>query len=587
METRSRLDRPWRRVALGFAVAALISFGVNFSFTVYMMAVRGSTVQNGIGVLAELSCGRSKTINLYLHIVINCMSATLLAGSNYCMQFVAAPTRSQIDAAHEKQKWLDIGVPSFRNLPSITWRNRILWIILSFSSLPLHLFFNSTVFASTSANHYYVIRIRASTFQRRDTDGFLEAGWTLDEVDQLYDAVGDACDKLNDQMTEDEYLESYSARFGGAVIRNTYMSSTPERCKLQFSLPFCWIVTGLNLLKSLVMLYVAYAKFEDPLLTVGDAVASFLESPDPYTESMCLATRKHFIKSRGLWETSPRALTTERKLLFSAASRGRWVFCLSLMVICISICGYFYDVGINEVADDNPWGWQLGTPDVDTMIELPMGSGASALLSSVLLANFPQVVLSVIYVIYNALFTCICTSTEWSSYADQRKGLRISSGPKGDQRETYFLQLPYKFSLPLISLSGVLHWLISQSIFIVALEGYSPVEGQLFEMESDGYLGFIRCGWSPLGAVLCIIVSLAMLCFPILLGFRRLRPNGMPLAGSCSAAIAAACHPGAKEPDAWKKPVKWGVVKYKEEDVCRCSFSSLEVQVPEKGQLYE
>jgi hypothetical protein len=61
----------------------------------------------------------------------------------------------------------------------------------------------------------------------------------------------------------------------------------------------------------------------------------------------------------------------------------------------------------------------------------------------------------------------------------------------------------------------------------------------------------------------------------------------MPLAGSCSAAIAAACHPGAKEPDAWKKPVKWGVVKYKEEDVCRCSFSSLEVQVPEKGQLYE
>lgn len=61
----------------------------------------------------------------------------------------------------------------------------------------------------------------------------------------------------------------------------------------------------------------------------------------------------------------------------------------------------------------------------------------------------------------------------------------------------------------------------------------------------------------------------------------------MPLAGSCSAAIAAACHTGAKEPEEWKKPVKWGIVNYKEEDLCRCSFSSLEVQAPEKGELHE
>lgn len=139
-----------------------------------------------------------------------------------------------------------------------------------------------------------------------------------------------ACDELSGRLTEDGYLESYNARVRGPVIRNAYMSSTPERCELQFSLPFCWIFTDLNLLKGLLMLYIANGKFEDPPLTVGDTVASFLESPDPYTEFMCLATRKHFLKSRGLWETSPRAFTTQRKLLFSAARWGRWVFCLLL-----------------------------------------------------------------------------------------------------------------------------------------------------------------------------------------------------------------------------------------------------------------
>lgn len=42
-----------------------------------------------------------------------------------------------------------------------------------------------------------------------------------------------------------------------------------------------------------------------------------------------------------------------------------------------------------------------------------------------------------------------------------RKGLRVTQ-PHGYQRSSYFLQLPYRWSLPLIVISGTLHWLLSR-----------------------------------------------------------------------------------------------------------------------------
>jgi hypothetical protein len=129
----------WRRVALAFSLLALMTFLFNLCFTLFLMIGRRQTIQDGIGVFAELSCKRSKTVNTLLHILINIISTVLLAGSNYCMQCVMAPTRAQVDDAHQNRRWLDIGVPSIRNLWHTRWRNRALWGLLSVSSIPLHL----------------------------------------------------------------------------------------------------------------------------------------------------------------------------------------------------------------------------------------------------------------------------------------------------------------------------------------------------------------------------------------------------------------------------------------------------------------
>ena len=79
--------------------------------------------------------------NTVLHIFINALSTVLLSASNYTMQVLSSPTRKDIDAAHAKGKWLDVGLLSPRNLLSIPRRRATLWLILATSSVPLHLWY--------------------------------------------------------------------------------------------------------------------------------------------------------------------------------------------------------------------------------------------------------------------------------------------------------------------------------------------------------------------------------------------------------------------------------------------------------------
>lgn len=125
----------WRVGALNFAVWAAIVFSINLIITASVFSTR-KTNQD---VLSEGDCGNIKRLNSVFHAIINVLSTILLSGSNYCMQCLSAPTRAEIDVAHAKNRRLDIGVPSFRNLTSISRHRLALWCLLGLSSIPLHL----------------------------------------------------------------------------------------------------------------------------------------------------------------------------------------------------------------------------------------------------------------------------------------------------------------------------------------------------------------------------------------------------------------------------------------------------------------
>lgn len=91
-----------------------------------------------IGTLFSGDCRNVKIYNALIHVAINILSSALLSASNFSMQILVAPTRNIIDRAHSKRRWVQVGVPSIRNLLRIEWYRLILWICMAMSSIPLH-----------------------------------------------------------------------------------------------------------------------------------------------------------------------------------------------------------------------------------------------------------------------------------------------------------------------------------------------------------------------------------------------------------------------------------------------------------------
>jgi hypothetical protein len=224
------------------------------------------------------------------------------------------------------------------------------------------------------------------------------------------------------------------------------------------------------------------------------------------------------------------------------------------------------------------------------------GGSSAALLATSVLANTPQLLLSGLYFMYNALYTSMATANEWSRYASTRKALRVTSPIGPHQRGTYWLQLPWKFSLPLLIASSVMHWLVSQSIFLVNLKINLPTNQPLTETTLQNHPEFstastdgtiTACGYSNF-AILCTIgVGILMVATLTVTSALKLQP-GIPLAGNCSWAISAACHPPAGDREVALKPVQWGAVSHGSEGdgPGHCCFTSLEVERPELGRLY-
>jgi hypothetical protein len=112
----------------------------------------------------------------------------------------------------------------------------------------------------------------------------------------------------------------------------------PQYFKLQDSFPLTMVVIAFNIVKASVLLYMWHGISEAPLLTIGDAIASFLRRPDPYMRTGCLLAGAE-VRSVD-WTTSatlkkkvihgPKIFDGKRKRWGSAASGRRWTFSVIL-----------------------------------------------------------------------------------------------------------------------------------------------------------------------------------------------------------------------------------------------------------------
>lgn len=127
----------WRGgVSLNTAFASVVLL-INIVFLSWA-TIRYGTV-GGLGTLYRGDCEKVERIALFAHLIINVLSSLMLAASNYMMQVLAAPTRAEVDKAHNAHTTIQIGIQSLRNLQHIGAKRIVLWIILGISSIPLHL----------------------------------------------------------------------------------------------------------------------------------------------------------------------------------------------------------------------------------------------------------------------------------------------------------------------------------------------------------------------------------------------------------------------------------------------------------------
>ncbi|CAO2657125.1 Nn.00g032510.m01.CDS01 [Neocucurbitaria sp. VM-36] len=204
-------------------------------------------------------------------------------------------------------------------------------------------------------------------------------------------------------------------------------------------------------------------------------------------------------------------------------------------------------------------------------------NGGRWILLNAFVANVPQVFLSLSYFGINRLCTSMCTVIEWNKFALQKKSLRTST-PQGGQRLTHYLQIPFRFPVPLLVITGVLHWLMSQSLFLIRLD-VRPVPGvdTAVSRSACGYSVISQCCFIGLySAVLAVVLSRQskhlMIC--------------IPPAEHRSTNISDACHPPLEDTEAHLREVKWGVVRNKSDTFNYCTFTDLDVEAPEEGKEY-
>lgn len=165
-----------------------------------------------------------------------------------------------------------------------------------------------------------------------DSDGYgTAAEWICHSQVTYYDAK--TCDLTKSASTQSSWL------FRQWDVQYCLSEQVEEHCKIQFSIAIMIFVICCNCIKMVCMVWIIRKRGSEPLVTLGDAIASFLDTPDQMTLNACLAGQDDFCNNSRLgqpllrsWDVAPVTYIPRRRFWFSAASKDRWSVCNGLWV---------------------------------------------------------------------------------------------------------------------------------------------------------------------------------------------------------------------------------------------------------------
>ncbi|RSL38930.1 hypothetical protein CEP53_014455 [Fusarium sp. AF-6] len=574
MEERPQAPRSlmagWRGgVAANVLLALLILVA---SIICLALAAAKGHISTNISSLMEGKSTQVEGIGRGILAVVNIFGIILIAGANYVFQILSSPTRAEVDNAHENREWLDIGIPSVRNLSLISPTRATLSAVILVLAVISQVIYNGLIITSHSAPVTDLRLVSKSFIDSQDVKALsLLTRIEADECISVFDNAFQTDYRSGLIVTKSGSSKISSAK--GSLLSDLldenssskdsidYCYAEPYEGESEASLnvngPLLGAITLVNLvivLALVISLALALTQRSfNPLVTLGDALASFLADPDPTTQDSCLITKAEVKK--GVWgEREAKYWFTQSSRWYHVPSFSRWAVWAAAWFVPFALAVVALVLGA-LAGPKNPFS-SFGKATV--VYQLPEGAPRAGL---AIIAALPQLLLGVLYVSTNALVTLLFLSHEFSQYSlGSLLPFRVSSGqPIGAQTTSLYLTLPRPVSWLLFFMVTAMAFFLSQGVFLVSLD------------HSEGSTSGI--GFSPLPLLLLVSLMLILGLGVAGLSLRKVDPRGAvesgqpagnPLTlrgGTCSAVLSARCHRVPRESGVEALEVRWGVVR--------------------------
>ncbi|RGP70911.1 hypothetical protein FSPOR_3598 [Fusarium sporotrichioides] len=318
---------------------------------------------------------------------------------------------------------------------------------------------------------------------------------------------------------------AYKSEYRVMQVGHCWSEKYEAPCRLSIANSLLLIVCVMCALKCTLCFLVLRLRVwgdDNPLMTPGDAIASFIARPDGETRGMCMLSLEDLKRSLASTELKlgdktrgykllqgPRQWqTTSARRFGKAVPRTIWIVSSLLIGSSLVVAGTMLGISLRQqsLADasfsHSPINEDVHNGTLDDLTLLPL----------TMVANLPQLILSICYLAYNGLFTRMLAEFEWSKYSVEFRSLRVTE--------------------PRVSIA--LHWLYSNCIYVSNYEAYNPV----YPYEKEVTIGL---QFSSKAILISFVISVCVAITPLFLANVKL-PGIIVVSGGNSAVISAACH---------------------------------------------
>ena len=482
--------------------------------------------------------------NLFAHLFVNTIGTIILGLSNYIQQMCASPTIEEV--SHGFRKYGDVVFGS--NSASAVFRlgQRSLsagWVALMVTSLPLHIMLNGiTGFAAKSVQADR-LALTPSQLNRLSPTRLSWDNVTAEDCANLLVSSRAHVTNFNnitilikDGLPDDAVSyyngsgESYYAQ--ASDIINCYVEMIPSECQLSVRW-FPLLFTSIAIIAKATIVSVlirCHSHFQKPQFsTLGDMIVLGARHPE----------LRQFLSGdspRGAIFEGPyrrRKLPWRRALGVSDLVIACFWWITAIAVTTLGTYSWYNVVGgLSMSMRLKRFG--LGTEDPATSLVSgstgrPFQQGLPFALQ-VMIANLPQVWSTICYLTWTNQITRIWLEREWRSYyrAHIRPRVSINTKQPGVQNARW-LQLPYWLTGVLMSISVLLHWLVSQTLFVVEIYFTDLTMSSVFHLH-----------YSPL-AIISVGTITTMLVFGITVYYLVPIAAWMPLMAGSTKVVFDSC----------------------------------------------